>query len=330
MAESAPEPTPGPALPPRPPHPIEARALKPAERASRAEVSKGVTALADGQYGVASHAQLRACGISASAIDRWAASGRLRRLHPGVFAVGHAVLVPDGRRLAAVLACGDLAVLSDDDGGAVWGLCRSSGSRFHVTVPPGGVAGGLRPGIHVHVRALRPEEATVHEGIPITSVARTLLDLAARSTDEQVAEAVDQAIVLGLYDQRAIDATGGRGRAGLARLRKVIAARHPQSHASKSGWERTMLPLLQAHGLPRPEVNGWVDGGRISPDLLWRDRMLAVEWDSWTHHRTRGQFEADHAKTLRLQALGYTVLRFTWRHTQDAPETVVAAIRRHL
>jgi len=330
MAESAPEPPPGPAPSPGPSHPIEPRALKPAARASRAEVSKEVAALADGQFGVASHAQLRACGVSASAIDRWAASGRLRRLHPGVFALGHAVLVPGGRRLAAVLACGNHAVLSDDDGGAVWGLCRSSGSRFHVTVPPGGVAGGLRPGIHVHVRALRPEEITVHESIPVTSVARTLLDLAAHATDEQVTEAVDQAVVLGLYDQRAIDALGGRGRAGLARLRRVIAARHPQSHASKSGWERAMLPLLEAHGLPRPEVNGWVDAGRISPDLLWRERMLAVEWDSWAHHRTRQQFEADHVKTLRLQALGYTVLRFTWRHTQDAPETVVAAIRRHL
>lgn len=289
-----------------------------------------VARLADQGFGVLSRGQLVGCGMATSSIDRWAESGRLRRLHPGVFAVGHAELMPEGRRLAAVLACGGGAVLSFDDAGADWGICRSRGSRFHVTVPPGGIRGGTRPGIHVHVSRLTPEEMTVHNRIPITSVARTLLDHASISTEKQVAEAVDMAITLDLFDQAAIDAVTGRGRAGSARLKKVIASRHPSSHDVKSGWEREMLCLLDAHDLPRPEVNATLASQGISPDLLWRRGRLAVEWDSWGYHHTREQWEDDHEKTVKLQRLGFAVLRFTWRQVQAEPELVVADIRREL
>lgn len=286
--------------------------------------------MAERQYGVVSRAQLVSCGLSPRAVDRWAAAGRLRRLHPGVFAVGHAILVPDGRRLAAVLACGPSAVLSFGDAGAVWGLCRSWGSLFHVTVPPTNARSGQRPGIHVHVSPLRPDEMVIRDGIPVTSVARTLLDHASVSSNQRVAEAVDAAFALQLYDQRAIDRVTGRGRAGSARLRKVVAARHPESHASKSNWERAMLRLLDAHDIPRPQVNALIQRAGIRPDLLWRIPKVAVEWDSWAHHHTREQFEEDHKRTLMLQRLGYTVLRFTWRQVQDEPELVIADIRREL
>jgi len=286
--------------------------------------------IADRQHGVITRGQLEALGLSAAAVTRWARNGRLRRMYPGVYAVGHAVLVPDGRRLAAVLACGGDAVLSHCDAGAVWNVCAARGGRFHVTVPPDGARRGRRAGVHVHESALRPEDWTVRNGIPVTSLARTLVDIAAVSTEAQVAEAVDAAVAQGLYDQAAIDAVTGRGRAGSARLKKVIAKRHPASHDGRSGWERAMLRLLDAHDLPRPEVNAALPDSPLVPDLLWRTDRLVVAWDSWAHHSSPESFEGDRAKTVALQLLGYTVLRFTWKQTRQEPERVVGAIRRFL
>lgn len=286
--------------------------------------------MADRQFGVVARRQLLDVGLTPNTIDRWAAVGRLRRLHRGVYALGHRALTVDGRRLAAVLACGEHAVLSHRDAAAAWGLAASQGTRFHVTVPPTRVRVGPRTGIHVHVSRLGPDDVTEHGGIPITSVAKTLLDHASVSTDKQVAEAVDMAITLDLFDQAAIDAVTGRGRSGSARLRNAIATRHPSSHAVKSGWEREMLRLLDAHDLPRPEVNAILAAHGISPDLLWRRERLAVEWDSWKYHHTREQWEADHEKTIKLQRLGFAVLRFTWRQVRAKPELVIADIRREL
>lgn len=286
--------------------------------------------MADRQFGVVARRQLLDAGLASNTIDRWATVGWLRRVHRGVYALGHRVLTTDGRRLAAVLACGERAVLSHGDAAAAWGLAASHGLRFHVTVPPTRVRAGPRPGIHVHVSRLGPGDITEHGGIPITSVARTLLDHASISTEKQVAGAVDMAITLDLFDQAAVDAVTGRGRAGSVRLKKVIATRHPSSHEVKSGWERDMLRMLDAHGLPRPEVNATLASQRISPDLLRRRERLAVEWDSWRHHRTRDQWEADHEKTVRLQRLGFRVLRFTWRQVRAEPELVIADIRREL
>jgi len=312
---------------PRPPREPVNLAL--AQRRSDAPIQRVLVDLARPQFGVLTRAQLRAAGLSDSAIDRWARIGRLQRLHLGVYAVGHDVLTTEGRRIAAVFACGLRAGLSFTDGGAVWGMCRSRGSRFHVTVPRGDAVPGLHGSIHVHLTT-KPFEVVMREGIPVTTPAQTLRDLASVLGDEDVEEAVDAAIELGLYDQRAIDAVCGRGRPGSARLRRVIATRHPEAHASKSGWERRMLRLLEAHALPRAEVNPWLVDLALSPDLLWREAKVVVEWDSWQHHRTRGRFEDDRRKTVVLQSAGYTVLRFTWRHTIERPEWVAAAIRTAL
>jgi len=281
------------------------------------------------QFGVLTRGQLLSAGVSGSAIDRWARAGRLQRLYPGVYAVGHDVLTTDGRRVAAVLACGPRAGLSFTDGGAVWGMCRSRGGRFHVTVPRGDVVPGRRGPIHVHLTTV-PFAVVLRDGVPVTTPAHTLRDLATVLSDDELEEAVDASFQLSLYDQTAIDAVCGRGRPGSARLQRVIAAHDPDASATKSGWERRMLRLVKAHGLPRPEVNpALVDLG-LSPDLLWREAKVAVEWDSWKHHRTRGRFEDDRRKTIVLQNAGFVVLRFTWRHTKDRPEWVAAAIRTAL
>ena len=285
--------------------------------------------LANRQFGIVTRTQLCACGLSSSAIDRWAASGRLQRIHSGVFTAGHRALTTEGRRLAAALACGPSAGLSFTDAGAVWHFCRARGSRFHVTVPKDHVQHGQRPGIHVH-ESRGPLLIVVRDGIPVTSAAQTLRDLATVLSDDELEEAVDASIRTGVYDQVAVDAVCGRGRPGSARLRRVLVSRDPDVRDTKSRWERRMLRILREHGLPRPLVNQPIVALGLEPDLLWLQPRVVVEWDSWTHHRLRHQFESDRRKTARLQSAGFTVLRFTWRQTRYEPETVINAIRTAL
>ena len=285
--------------------------------------------LAARQYGVVTRGQLVACGVSASAISRWVTTGRLVRLHQGVYAFGHAALVPEGRRLAAVFACGPRAWLAETDGGAMHGLCSSRGGRFAVVVPHGRARPGRREGIVVRESCLTADDVTIVRGVPVTSVARTIVDVAARHPD-LTGEVIDTAIQRRIYDQAAMDRQLATRRRGVGRVRKALAKRHPEAHRVLSGWERRMLELLDAHALPRPEVNPTLVELGLSPDLLWRAHRVVVEWDSWAHHHTRERFEADRAKTVALQTAGYTVLRFTHRQTRDQPEVVVGAIRAAL
>jgi predicted transcriptional regulator of viral defense system len=133
--------------------------------------------LAERQSGVVSLAQLRALGLGPRAVQQRASAGRLRRLHRGVYAVGHGVLRREGRRLAAVLACRDGAVLSHRSAAAHWGLLETQAALIDVTAPRGRHGG---QGIRLHrSRSLDARDTTKHEGIPITKVPRTLLDLAA-------------------------------------------------------------------------------------------------------------------------------------------------------
>jgi very-short-patch-repair endonuclease len=304
------------------------RHLIPAERVSddaRPEWSR----IAQRQYGVITRRQLSAAGVGRSTIDRWARDGRLFRLYPEVFAAGHPVLVPNGRRLAAVLACGPAAWMAVTDGGAVHELCRSRGSRFTVVVPPGARAAGARRGIRVIRSTLGPDDVAVVRGIPVTSVARTIVDIAG-AHPEEAPHVIDAAMALGTYDQNAMDRQLATGRRGVGVVRRVLATRHADSHHSKSRWESEMLRLLHAHDLPRPMVNQPIRTLEIEPDLLWLDERLVVEWDSWEHHHDRAAFEADREKTLTLQRAGFTVLRFTWRMTQREPERVVADVRAAL
>ena len=252
----------------------------------------------------------------------------LRALDRDVYAVGHRTLTVDGWRWAAVLAGGEAARLSHGDGLAAWGLLTSSGSRFHVTVPRGARRSGKRGRVHVHVSELTAEDVGVVRGIPVTSVARSIVDHAATAAPERIEEAIDQAITLGLYDQTSIDAQLARARPGTAVVRRVLAGRHPQAEAVKSRWERRMLRLVREAGLPRPEVNAWLADLRCSPDLLWRERRLVVEWDSWEFHRGRAAFEHDRRQTLDLQAAGFTVLRFTWRHVHGDRAWTIGHLRR--
>jgi very-short-patch-repair endonuclease len=290
-------------------------------------LDRALAELAGRQWGVVSLAQLQALGLGARAVQQRAAAGRLHRVYRGVYAVGHRVLRVEGRRLAAVLACGPGAVLSHSSAAAHWGLLHTAAARVDVTAPRG--RHGAR-GIRLHrSRALDARDTTTHDGIPITTVARTLLDLAATTQPHRLERALAQADHLRVYDHRAITdvidtANGHRGTVALARA----TAREPK--LTKSDWEVRMLKLVREAELPEPLVNHPLDApdyGYCELDFFWPAHNLIVETDGWETHGTRAAFDRDRAKDAALTAAGQRVLRFTWR-AEDA--TILRRLRAML
>lgn len=287
----------------------------------------GIAILADRQHGVVAHGQLVDLGFGEAAIQRRLAAGRLHRIHRGVYAVGHTSLRREGRLMAAILACGDGAMVSHRSAAVLWGLHRSSRAVIDVTAPRG-LRG--RPGIVVHrTRSPHPDDRALLHGIPITSVARTLLDLAAVVSRRQLERAVDEAERLRLFDMRAIEELlrRSRGHRGAKRLRAVIAdATEPP--ATRMELERRFAELCRDHELPRPAFNVTVEGFEV--DAAWPDRKLIVELDSWTFHGGRNAFEADRERDAALQLAHYRVIRLTWRRLSRQPAGVADDLSRLL
>jgi very-short-patch-repair endonuclease len=270
-----------------------------------------LAALAAGQWGVVSAAQLAALGFSAAGVTRRVQAGRLHRVHRGVYAVGHRSLAVQGRWLAAVLACGPGAVLSHRSAAAHWNLMATSATRIDVTA-----ARGRRghEGVRLHrSRSLDAQDTTTHQGIPITTVAKTMLDLAATLPAHRLERALAQAERVGLYDHAALTdvirrSNGHRGRRALQHAVAQDAA------FTRSDLEARLLELTRAHGLPTPLVNHILaapDHPRLEVDFCWPSHQLIVETDTYATHGTRHAFEHDRRKDAALAAAGYTVLRFT-------------------
>jgi hypothetical protein len=245
--------------------------------------------------------------------------GRLHRVHRGVYAVGHRRLGREGRYLAAVLACGPRAVLSYRSAAVWWGLLQYASVQVDVTSPHGRHA---VPGVRRHqARSLLAGDITTHNGMPITSVARTLLDLAATAHRHHLERAVAQAERLELYDHRQIEdllerANGHRGRKPLARA----TAQEPAF--TRSDLESTFLDLTRETSLGEPRTNvvlGAPDHPLLEVDCYWPAHRLVVELDGWRSHGTRAAFRADRRRDAALHARGDRVLRFTWDDVVNEP-----------
>jgi very-short-patch-repair endonuclease len=275
--------------------------------------------LAEEQHGVVSRTQLVGAGLSEQTVDRLMRLGRLVGLHRGVYAVGHSQLRPEGHRLAAVLACGTGARLSHRSATAAWGLVNDGRKRFDVTVSPGRARGLTLPGLIVHRARLATLDCDEVDGIPVTSVARTLVDLAGSSRRRLVARAVDAALVRRLYDQQAVDEVlrRERGRRGVAVLRRVLEERHPDSHRTRSELEAIALEKLSSVELPAPRVNAWLAEPGMEVDLLWDRERLVVELDSRRYHAHRARQDAE--RDALLEAHGYRVRRFGWGDVTAGP-----------
>jgi very-short-patch-repair endonuclease/predicted transcriptional regulator of viral defense system len=289
-------------------------------------IDEVIAALAARQHGVVATSQLVTLGLSRRAVSHRAGRGRLHRVHRGVYAVGHRALSRDGHRMAAVLAAGPGAALSHAAAGALWELRPSAATRIDVSVP---TAGGRAHGaIRIHrVPGLMPAEVTTVRGIPVTSAARTVLDLAAILQPRRLERVLDEAESRALADVRDLDAMARAhpGHRRAPRLLRTLATHTPGTTLTRSELEERFLDLCAAHRLERPRVNVRVEG--LEVDFLFAAERLVVETDGYRHHRTRAAFERDRARDAALARAGYRVLRFSHRQLADEPAQVVAALR---
>jgi very-short-patch-repair endonuclease/predicted transcriptional regulator of viral defense system len=283
-----------------------------------------VAELATAQHGVVSRGQLRAAGLGRGAIEKRIRSGRLHPLYRGVYSVGHAVLSRHGHWMAAVLACGDGAALSHRDAGAIWGIRPSASPVTDVTVP---TRSGRVPRrrLRIHRAPLPRKDVTVRDSIPVTTLGRTLVDLAAVLSFAAVKKAIEEAERLRLFDLKEVELTLQRnaGRAGTSGLARALRE-YEEPAFTRSDLEDVMVALCKRHGLAKPIVNGTVAGYEV--DFLWRDQRLIVETDGREDHLTRHAFEDDRARDAKLMLLGYRVVRFTYRQLRYEREYVVTVL----
>ncbi len=185
-----------------------------------------------------------------------------------------------------------------------------------------------RRGIVVHRSlTLGPADVDEEQAIAVTSVSRTLLDLAGVLAPGRLERAIEQSLALRLFDLRAVDAVlaANPRRPGAAALAEIIARIHDEPSLARLELEALMLDLCDAHGIERPEVNVLIEG--IEVDFLWRTHRLIVETDGRQWHDTPRGFARDRERDERLTVLGYRVVRFTYRRVADHPDAVAATLR---
>lgn len=287
--------------------------------------------LATHQHGVVALGHLEACGLSRRAVAYRGEGGSLHRVHRGVYAVGHPRLSVDGRRMAAVLACGPNAVLSHRSAAGAWGLRPTARARIEVTTTDRGRRGP--PAIELHrVRHLDARDTTRLRAIPITTVARTLVDLAGILDPDALADAMHEAEVKRLLDVEAVEAAIDRanGRRGTTALRAALE--EPSTGPTRSELERRFRALCRSGGLPPARLNQpLIIGDReLKPDALWPAQRVIVEVDGEDVHRTRRGFHQDRRRDAALAAEGYVVVRFTWQRIAHEHDQVLAELRRLL
>jgi hypothetical protein len=289
------------------------------------ESDQRIAALARRQDGVVRHEQLRALGLTPEAIRHRRATRHLIDLHWKVYAVGHDRLNPTGRRLAAVWAYGPKAALSHRAAAAAWNLRASGGGDIDVTVRARSAV--QRSGTRLHLTS-RPLEIERIDLLPVTTPARTLLDLAGILPPHAVESALKEADVLGLFDLTALRfvVAAHPRHPGRATLTTVLdAAAHTELPLTLSELEERFRGLCADHALPQPAANATPLGFRV--DFFWDAAGLVVEADGWQTHRTRAAFEEDRARDQALMLAGLRTVRFTYRQIVDGPENVAAKLR---
>ncbi|HET6832163.1 MAG TPA: DUF559 domain-containing protein [Solirubrobacterales bacterium] len=277
------------------------------------------------QHGVVSRPQILALGVDLDFVHRLLAAGRLHALHLGVYAVGHSALTDRGRWMAAVLAAGEGALLSHLSAALLWGIVDRVSGLIHVLAADGGSR--TRPGLIIHrTRHLPPEHCTERDGIPVTTVARTLLDLAAMLPPRRLRFVVEAADRNGLLDMPALVALcdSSPGRKGTGVLRRLALEQRGAVERTKSPPETAFLSLCLAHGLPEPLVNSVLHGYEV--DFYWPQARLVVEIDTYTYHRSWAQRQRDLERDADLQVRGEQVLRFTRERVERAGGAVAGQV----
>jgi predicted transcriptional regulator of viral defense system len=276
------------------------------------------------QHGLLRLAQLLAAGLSRKAISRRVRVGRLHRVYHGVYALGHRGLSRHGLWLAGVYAAGEGAGLSHLCAAALRELRELRTDFVDVVAPKRRAPNGP---LRVHAsRTLHPSDITTYKGIPVTTVARTCVDLTDVLSPHQLANVMHEAAYRKCLNRVQLEEAMARaaGRQNLRVLTKALALNESGSAGTKSPHEDAFLALLESAGIPEPLVNIQLLGEEV--DCHWPDRKLVVEVDGRGHGRRRTRRD-DVRRDTALEAAGWKVLRFSGREIERRPQDVLARLR---
>jgi Transcriptional regulator, AbiEi antitoxin len=276
--------------------------------------------IASRQHGLATRGQLLLAGVSDQEIKGRLRKKALIRVHRGVYRVGHRAPSVEARYLAAVLACGEGTLLSGSAAAHVWGLLKGAAPPPEVTAPTKRRIPGVRT-----KRGRRGEarDATTHRGIPVTTVPRTLLDLASLLSFEALARACHEAGVKYRTTPRHVEVVLARrpSSPGAGQLRRILEG---DAHVTLSALERRFLEVLREAGLPLPRMNRPAGGRRV--DCRWPEHKLTVELDSYRYHSSRHAWELDHRRAREAHAREDEFRRYTHGDVFDAPRQMLTEL----
>jgi very-short-patch-repair endonuclease len=282
--------------------------------------------LARRQHGVVSRRQLLELGHARATISGWEKGGKLHRLHRGVYAVGHEAISWEGRLLAAVLA-NEPAVASHKTAAWIWGLLRTRPGTFHLAAPTRRHRKEL---VVVHFARLQSEDVRTVSGIPVTSPARTVLDLAPDESLRDLGRLLKRADENELLDRRRFEALLARagGHPGRGKLAAALRAYKPETSVLRSDLEKRFRDLVLAGGLPRPQTNVVVEGYEL--DAYWEAEGFAVELDVYATHGSPTSFEEDRKREDDLLLAGIELIRVTDIRLDREPRQTIARVAAHL
>jgi hypothetical protein len=275
------------------------------------------------QHDVVSRRQLLALGFTPDGIKHRIAIGRLHQVRRGVYVVGRPSLTEHGRWMAAVLACGDGAVLSHSSAAALWRIGYERRNVIELSLPS--PFDRRRSGLEIHRRpSLQSHDLTTRHNIPVTTPVQTIIDMSLRLDRRGLERAINEADKYDLIHppelREALDAR--QGEPGVALLRTILDRR--TFRLTKEELERRFLPLAHQAGLPAPLTGQWVNDFEV--DFYWPDLGLVVETDGLRYHRTPAEQARDRLRDQAHTAAGLTQLRFTHEQVRYEPDYVLAIL----
>jgi very-short-patch-repair endonuclease len=291
--------------------------MRPQDRTAEQAIEQ----IASSAHGIATRRQLQEADLTAAEIKRRVRSGALLREHRGVYRVGHRAPSVEASYLAAVLACGDGALLSGRAAGFLLGLVKGHAPAPEVTAPTERRPAGVRTR---RSRSIDPADVSVWRGIPVTTVARTLVDLAELLPFDDLARACHEAGVRHGTTPATVEAALARrpNAPGTAKLRRILRG---DVRVTLSRLEARFLELLRAERLPLPQTNRPAGGRRV--DCRWPARRLIVELDGYRFHNSRHAWEQDRRREREARALGLEFRRYTFGDVFESTRLMLAELR---
>ena len=272
-------------------------------------------------------------GWSEGSIEKRMRRGRLHPVHAGVYSIApQQLLTRQGWWMAAVLASEPEALLSHQTAAALWGIRGYSGGAVHVTAPHKSTS---THGIRRHFSIVSADERAMEEGIPATSVHRTIFDLAPAVSVDDVVAMIKEAEYLQRWDRLSLPDLLDRysGKRGSRKIRFALRRLQEEPPSRKrSKLEDRFAPFLRRHHLPLPRFNDWILLGakRYQVDCHWPHLRLIVELDGWEGHSSRSAFQDDRSRDRKLKVAGFSVLHITWIQLDVEPEAIASDLRRVL